>query len=732
MTRAEKVLLGLLVVLVLFSPLFLGGVRGFHKDGNGEEPTLLESFLWAEGPWWIQMVIGAGIAAAALGVSTERRAAGEPEVWRLHPWIVLPFGGLVVLALLQAVPLPRFVLGLLSPHAAEELDRLLPGDRSWRPLTVSPDGTARALAGLALGGAVLLGALLVTQRRSAAVVLLVAVAAAFTGSACYGLASTLLGDDTVLGFQKGAGKGVTGTFLNRSNFAAAAGMALAVVLGLLWMALRRGPRAAALPLLGAVAALGLSVPLSSSRMGLLAAAAGLLAFGLLAARAPRWPAWARGLVALAALGVAAGGVAVALARLPGLWERFAQGRTDRGFMDVRFPAWRSTVVLAARYPVFGTGTGSFEVAIHETQTAENPDELVHAHCEPLEALAEGGLLGLALGILLAAGAAGACLRAAAGEDPLVRAVGCACGGALAALLAGCLTEFHLHVPALGVAAAVLAAVPAALAGGEPGPVPAAVPGRGRALILGGAVLLAGGLAALSGSRAAGLRGGSVRAEMAKDSARWEAAAGAAVEAGARDAASWRSLAMARAERERGAEAVPDADRAVDLDPFNAYGHWTRAVALLAGGGRVEEAAAAMDRALSRAGGIGHLHLAVGSVLLQLSVQDPRWRPPAMAALKEAGEILPQNFSAAWALADRLSIPPLERMDLVPEKAHAWWTVGEFWRSRGDSAQEMWAWARVVAIDPANEAAHKACLDAGHRAGTEDEARRLLGQVRAPR
>jgi O-antigen ligase len=695
-TRAEKVLLALLVVLVLFTPVFLGGVRGFEKEGGGA-PTAFERFLWAEGPWWIQMALAGAIAVASLAVAKERRNAGEPEAWRLHPGLLLPFAGVVLLAVLQYVPLPRGLLDLLSPQEGRQLDVLLPGDRSWRPLTLSPEGTLRALGGLALGGSVLLGSLLAARRKTGAVVLLGAVVAAFAGSAVYGLWTTLLGGDTVLGFQKGHGKGVTGTFLNRSNFAAAAGLAIPLALGLAWLAVRRGRRMASAGLLASVAALAVAVPLSNSRMGILAAAAGLVALGALAARALQTPRWVRGLVVVGALGLAAGGAWVAVDRVPALRERFALGRTADGYVDVRFPAWRSTLVLASRYPVLGTGTGAYETAIHETQTSENPDELVHAHCEPLEVLAEGGILGLALAVLLAAGAVAGVVRAVASGDAMIRALGCAAGGALAVVLVGSLTEFHLRVPALGIAAAVLAAVPAALAAGAP-----RAPGTGLSakdrLGYSCMAFIAVGMALLPGPKHAALRGAVVRAEMAGDAERTrEAADPAATLVG--DAASWRALAKANAELVRGPLALQQADRAVDLEPFNAYGHWTRAVAILAGEGNADEAAKAIDRALSRAGGIGHLHLAAGSVLLHLSLQDPRFRAPALAALLEAGECHPHHYPAARALLERLGLDPALRAAFVPGRWFPLERELENARKAGDAAYERALLRRLRAAEP---------------------------------
>ena len=109
-----------------------------------------------------------------------------------------------------------------------------------------------------------------------------------------------------------------------------------------------------------------------------------------------------------------------------------------------------------------------------------------------------------------------------------------------------------------------------------------------------------------------------------------------------------------------------ADRAVDLEPFHPYGHWSRAVALLALD-RTPDAVPAMTDALSRAGGIGHLHLAAGSVLLYLSMQQPDLRPLAIDVLREAGRIHPWHHSAAVKLATDLGIPESEQAGLSPRR-----------------------------------------------------------------
>ena len=731
MTRSERVLLVLLVALVAFSPIFLGGVGRFEQEWSGRDRTPLERFLRAEGPWSILRFLALAVAAASVAVAAERAAAGEPSPLRLHRWILLPFLGLVVLGLLHLVPLPRPLLGLVAPSSAADLDLLLPGDGAWRPLTASPAGTRTFLEGMAAGGACLLGTLLLARRRTAALVLLGAVAGTFALTAAYGLAESHLLGNRVLEFPKKEDLGVTGTFLNRSHMAGAAAMALPAAAVLLFLALRERrrwiPAAAA-----AAGVLLVTVPLTRSRMGLASAAAGLAARGPPAAPPSGWGPGGEVLVAAALVAVVGAGVKAALDRVPELRKRFELASSERGFFDIRFPAWKATLDLAARHPATGTGMGSFETAIHETQTPDNPDELFFAHSEPLQLLAEGGPLALFLAALLAAGVLGAGVAAAGAEDRILRAAGCASAAGLAALLAGCTTEFHLHIPALGFAAAVLAGIPAGMAAGVPGPGPGAgARGLRPLVVVLVAVVLAGAGSVFHSSRAAARLGGARLAEQGGDSAGWLAAAREAVAAAPGSAAARRSLSGALLSGSwseadhaaRAAEALLEADRAVDLDPFHPYGHWSRARALLAKsdeGGAVE----ALRRACSRAGGIGHLHFAAGKVLLLLSVRDRGLRGEALERLRYASACEPRFFSASLRALGEIGLPLRGSEALVPERAYALtnWTLA--CRSAGDFDAAFEGAVRLWAFDP-SEAARRLLLSVARQAGRSEEADRVL-------
>jgi O-antigen ligase len=684
-TRAEKVLLALLCAMAAFSPVFLGGVGRFEIEDSTRALTGLDRFLLSHGPYAILTFLAVATAGGATAVALERRDAGEAPAWRLHPGLLLPLGGLGVLALLQLVPLPRAVLRLLSPQAARQLEFLVPGDDSWRPISVSLEGTWTFLGGFCIGGAAILGTLLVARRRGAVPVLMGTLVAVYALVAAYGMWETWAGGNRVLGYQRAAGAGVSGTFVNRSHMAAAAGICLPLALSLGYAAIRRSAWVASVLAFGAAGVLALDIPLTHSRMGLAAGAFGLAVFGLLASRAVRWPLWARALLAFLALAVVGVGLKAAWDRVPAFRERFELARAQQGFFDVRFPAWTSTLQLASRYPVVGTGLGSYEVAIHETQSPRNRDEIIHAHSEPLEFLAEGGAVGFALAILVAFLAARGCLRLASTAEPEVRLVACACGGAMAALLAGCLTEFHLRIPALGIAAAILAGIPAAVRAAEPA---SAARRGGFALVLVAGLFGAG--AAFVQMGRASTEGAAVLAEKGGNPATWletarraEASSGTAFShrsiSGALLAGEWGGSGF----RERAEQSLRHADRAVHLEPFNAFSHWTRARALLALE-RFPEAAEAVARTRSRAGGIGHLLSACGTVLLELSARDTSLLDPALLTLREAGNCDPHYYSAALLAMDRRGLATDLRAEVIPE---LWYPLEKFLEDSRSSKDE---------------------------------------------
>jgi tetratricopeptide (TPR) repeat protein len=223
-----------------------------------------------------------------------------------------------------------------------------------------------------------------------------------------------------------------------------------------------------------------AVALSLSRGGLLAllaAAALALALLLWKSRLPAWLGSAGLCAVLAALLVGWFGLDRVEARLATVWRGAA-------LHEDRVPLWSRVLPLAKDYPVWGTGYGTFDSVEPLTRTGGGDSgwHYDHAHNDYLEALVEGGVPRLLLSLAAVGAALALGYRAFAhhAHDPLG---GLALGGLFGLLTVAVhsFVDFGLHLPAIAILAAVLAAQLCAL-GDRPGqrasaraprPVPAA-------------------------------------------------------------------------------------------------------------------------------------------------------------------------------------------------------------------------------------------------------------------
>lgn len=244
------------------------------------------------------------------------------------------------------------------------------------------------------------------------------------------------------------------TFVNRNHLANLLGMAALAGCGL-FASLRVRPGAKPLLLLvatGIVTAI-LGIVATQSRGGLVALVAGALVLPLLTLRTH-----GRGR-ALAVLGLASAlALALVVWLLPmGFANRFAAIGNELPGSGARTDIWRGAIGLWQAFPWLGTGLGTFGDLSPATQSAAVPGRVEHAHCDPLELLAETGLVGT----LLLAAAVFAFLvpmvrRCLAHSDR--ERVWLAAGGlaALTATAVHSLVEFHLQIPANAAWTAALA------------------------------------------------------------------------------------------------------------------------------------------------------------------------------------------------------------------------------------------------------------------------------------
>ena len=427
------------------------------------------------------------IAAAALRLvaARDRNSTGHPTI----PWLIWSAGAaaLVLLGVIQVMPLPRALVAALSPEAGEIWSRAaaiashagIPA-RAFR-LSVDPAVTADEtfrLAGIA--ASFLTASLLIRshQRRQALAVVL---ATAGVFEAIYGLREAALQRYEIWGWvNRLIFDRVTGTFVNPNHFAHYLAVVLPLPLFLVAVEWHRAgsertPATVRLVRLFEVAAL---------RTGLALLAAVACAAGMLLAQS-------RG--ALLSLGV---GLLTAVAIMPGrrLFKIAATAgagivlvvalvvflgpeRTVRRFVPLpehvnTLVGRRIGIATAARvwerFPLFGSGLGTFERVVSMEQRESLDSIYHHAHNDYLELAATGGIAGAAVGFAALLGGWIALWRMTAGvkSEELTwkrRAWQIAALASLTVAMVHALFDFNFYIPSNpATLAAILGAAAASL------------------------------------------------------------------------------------------------------------------------------------------------------------------------------------------------------------------------------------------------------------------------------
>jgi O-antigen ligase len=193
-----------------------------------------------------------------------------------------------------------------------------------------------------------------------------------------------------------------------------------------------------------LALIGLGVIISLSRTGIFAmfACVGVM---IIAARAGGGGRVAPVLVlsvALAILGLGFyAGIDTALARYAGMMH-------PEYFEQDRIPIWRDAWRMIRTNSWFGQGVGSFQWTFPAWETWEPDKPAVYAHNDYLQIMAECGVVGLGLVIWLLIACWRSALRNMKSGDSLVRSIGLATLGALAATAIQEITDYALYTPAV--------------------------------------------------------------------------------------------------------------------------------------------------------------------------------------------------------------------------------------------------------------------------------------------
>lgn len=333
--------------------------------------------------WTLLLVVGLGAASLLLwtiGASQNHRR------WSFHPALVLPWGAALVCGL-QLVPLPPPLLNLLSGPSAELRDfALVPlGLGGWRPVSLDPPSTARALARLVGLGSMLvvaleLGRFQAVRNRLLAVQALVGLSIALTG-----LGHLLASAESLFGVHRFvATLSLVTPFGNTNHLAAYLALSASVALG---FALGTKSRDLAIGWSAAALICGVAVFLSFSRGGTVTFVAtwALIGAAVLAQRGGGFRSvipW----VVIGATVVFAGLLAfeqlVARAETVSSVEKLHSTKVDLWPM-----LWRGEVHT---WPM-GMGAGAFELGFTRWQTEQLDVTFTHPENVAFQSLADWGL-----------------------------------------------------------------------------------------------------------------------------------------------------------------------------------------------------------------------------------------------------------------------------------------------------------------------------------------------------
>ncbi len=408
-----------------------------------------------------------GISERAWGRTMGFTCIASIAIWLFRPRggfapqpsgaLLAGMGLLVAIVGLQLAPMPIDWIGIISPARAE-LDLALGGlgmARRWIPLSVSPTATLAHLARLLTYLLVFLLARESGWRLGRRIwhlaIPLVVVAAIEAG----------------IGLNQYSVAPAHGLYPNPNHFAGFLEMSLPFSLTLAMWPNRLGSAKIAQRVgLGLVSALILVAQICSlSRAGFAAMAAStgvLLGIGIFRSRTSDTG------TTLKVLAVACTAVVIPVSLLFLAPDRFIDHlgsltTASGSISDARFSFWNETLHLIGKFPLFGTGLGTYVSAIQRYRDSVPMSLLDYAHNDYLQLAAELGLVGM----LPLAFSAFYCLRcsfraALSKVEGISSQMAAACAASLVAIAVHSLADFNLYIPANAMTVAWVAGLGCAL------------------------------------------------------------------------------------------------------------------------------------------------------------------------------------------------------------------------------------------------------------------------------
>ncbi len=345
----------------------------------------------------------------------------------------------------QIVPLPKFLLRLISPAGVKILSLSL-GDFNFHPLSVAPSRTVFYFVGFS--SFILLGLVLWRREWKREEVLFLTKSFIILGlwESLFSILKFLAHRKRVLVFWGSESTFPTGTLRNPDHFSALLEIILPISLGYIYYKMKRESLVRVLSsrevlFLLAPLSILLAIALSHSRAGVVTTGISLLIFFQLTVGRKMIPRHRR------AYRIFLLSLTLSVLALGGLFTY------RKGLKLYRGQIWALSLQAFKDYPVLGSGFGTFPDLIETYRREPGFLSLIaHAHNDYLEFLTEGGLLGASLLFvpLILAFFSGF----QAWEDrryPLVRCIG---AGFISGVLAGAFHsffDFPLRIPSVALA-----------------------------------------------------------------------------------------------------------------------------------------------------------------------------------------------------------------------------------------------------------------------------------------
>jgi tetratricopeptide (TPR) repeat protein len=394
-------------------------------------------------------------------------------------WSYVPIGLFIFIIILQLIPLPVGVVSIISPNTAalktELLGDLPQTDNVLKSMLLSfyPNATKHDLRLILAVAGVFVVVLNVFRNPEQIKRLLMAVTVIGAVIAAIALTQNIFGNGKIYWLISSSHcKGYSGPFVNHSNYGQFMNLSIGAALGWLCVKLNEafagkkaklpdvvnylstGPGKSLWLLVGMIGLCTATLFVSLTRGGVVSMLIAMTFTTLLFAskQSCRSYSWIMVIIALIAF------TCVLYVSFDAVYDRLASLKDFDNAQGSRLQMLKDTLVAWTRFPITGTGLGTYSVVYPMFDRSTNASIAAHAENEYAQALAETGLIGLGLLIIL-----GIIVLSSLGKNlhnsrqPVCSAAYGLCFGIMAILIHS-LSDFGQHLPANAMLTAIFCAL----------------------------------------------------------------------------------------------------------------------------------------------------------------------------------------------------------------------------------------------------------------------------------